>query len=234
MKCKTTFIRGDVQTVFPDAIFFDLDGTLIDSAPDIRACLLDALRENDLFAERMDERFEIGPPLDLMIRTMVPGVSEAALVAAVQSFRKRYDQSDYPLTVAFAGIEDLLFELSSFGLPLYVATNKPGFASTRIINKNGWNHFFEAILSPDVIKGMRLTKAQMLIRTASDNGYNPKNCMMVGDLRDDIDAARTAGFFSVAVTWGYGDKSILLQCGADRVVSCPAEISVIAKGEKDV
>ena len=57
---------------------------------------------------------------------------------------------------------------------------------------------------------------------------------MVGDLPEDIDAARNAGFGSVAVTWGYGNEDVLSRCGADWLVSKPAEIMEIGKAFFDV
>jgi phosphoglycolate phosphatase-like HAD superfamily hydrolase len=232
MKCKTTFTRGDKPPAGTNAVFFDLDGTLVDSAPDIRACLFDALFEHNVKADGMSERFRIGPPLDMMIRTMVPGLSEERLISVMASFRRRYDQSDYLLTVPYEGVEPILSELASLGIPLYVATNKPFFASTRIIKKMGWS-FFEAILSPDAFGGERLKKVQLLQRIACERGYCSRRCLMVGDLPEDVDAAREAGFGSVAVTWGYGDVEVLSRCAADWLVSEPAEISMIGRGVSD-
>lgn len=228
MKCNTTFTNRKSVPFQPEAIFFDLDGTLVDSAPDIRDCLFDALREHGMDTDSLSERFRIGPPLDMMIRAMVPGLSDERRVSVVTAFRRRYDQSDYPLTVPYEGIDALLSELASAGVPLYVATNKPVFASTRIVNKQGW-HCFDAILSPDSFPGERLTKAALLLRTAHARGYCHKKCLLVGDLPEDVDAAREAGFASVAVLWGYGDVAALSQCGADWAVSDPSELR--AKGK---
>ena len=228
MKCKTTSTSRKSVPFRPEAVFFDLDGTLVDSAPDIRICLFDALREQGLDADGLSERFRIGPPLDIMLRAMIPGLSEEQLASVVTAFRRRYDQSDYPLTVPFEGIDLLLSELASAGVPLYVATNKPVFASTRIVNKQGW-HCFDSILSPDSFPGERLTKASLLLRAARERGYCHEKCLMVGDLPEDVDAAREAGFASVAVLWGYGDVVALSQCGADWVVSHSSELR--AKGD---
>ena len=221
------------MTPFPDAFFFDLDGTLVDSAPDIRTCLFEALRECEIETHGMIERFKIGPPLDAMIRLMDPDITEARLVSVVASFRKRYDQSAYPLTVPFAGVESLLSILKSSGFPLYVATNKPSCPSKRIVDKLGW-HFFEAILTPDSFPGSRCNKAQLLQRITAERRYNPRNCLMVGDLPEDVEAARTAGFSSVVVSWGYGNANDLAQCGADWLVSEPAQVMAIRKESTDV
>jgi phosphoglycolate phosphatase len=217
------------MSFLPEAIFFDLDGTLVDSAPDIQACLFDALREQGMDTTNLLERFRIGPPLDRMIQAMVPDLSEAQRVAVVTGFRSRYDQSDYPLTVPYEGIAPLLSELASTGIPLFVATNKPFFASTRIVNKQGW-HCFDAILSPDSFSGERLAKASLLMRTAQARGYCPEKCLMIGDLPEDVEAARKAGFKCVAVLWGYGDGVALSQCGADWVMSDPSELCETRKG----
>jgi len=228
MKCNTTSTNRKSVPFRPEAIFFDLDGTLVDSASDIRACLFDAFLEQGINADGLSERFRIGPPLDIMIRDMIPGLSEERLVSVVTAFRKRYDQSAYPLTIPYEGIDPLLSELVSAGVPLYVATNKPIFASTRIVNKQGW-HCFEAILSPDSFPGERLTKATLLLRTAHARGYCHKKCLMVGDLPEDVGAAREAGFASAAVLWGYSDIVALSHCGADWIVSDPSELR--AKGK---
>ena len=223
MKCKTTSTNCKSVTSLPEAIFFDLDGTLVDSAPDIRACLFEAFLEQGINTDGLSERFRIGPPLDIMIRSMTPSLSEEQLVSVVTAFRRRYDQSDYPLTAPYKGIDPLLSELVSARVPLYVATNKPVLASTRIVNKQGWK-CFNAILSPDSFPGERLTKASLLLRTAHERGYCHKRCLMIGDLPEDVYAAREAGFNSTAVLWGYGDVATLSQCGADWVVSDPSDL----------
>ena len=69
MKCKTTSTNCKSVTSLPEAIFFDLDGTLVDSAPDIRACLFEAFLEQGINTDGLSERFRIGPPLDIMIRS---------------------------------------------------------------------------------------------------------------------------------------------------------------------
>ena len=212
-----------------DAIFFDLDGTLVDSAPDIQSCLFAALQEHAITADGAAARFKIGPPLDAMIRYMVPGISPERLAGVVESFRKNYDRSDYPLTVPFKGVECLFSQLALTGLPLYVATNKPLLPSKRIVAKMGWS-FFEALLTPDFMEGRCFTKPQLLQFVATDRGYDPKKCIMVGDLSDDVVAARTAGFRSVIVSWGYGEVEFLANCGADWLVFEPAEIISIGKG----
>jgi phosphoglycolate phosphatase len=213
-----------------DTLFFDLDGTLIDSAPDIRDCLAAALVEQGYSPEVMDGGFRLGPPLEIMIRRMLPDIAEENLKCIVASFRKRYDVSDYPMTASFPGIDSLLIDLTASGCNLFVATNKPLLPTRRIVERMGWCHFTN-LLCPDAFQGSRLTKAQLLKRALSDYGGIPSRCMMIGDLPDDIEAAKAAGITSVAVAWGYGEITMLSDCGADWIAHTPSDIISLVKGD---
>lgn len=207
-----------------DALFFDLDGTLVDSASEIRSCLLDSFQEQGIsLRENMLSRFRIGSPIDDMVRIMVPSLPEQSVCAVVAAFRARYDRSDYTQTLPFPGINDLLEKLSAACIPLYVATNKPLFASTRIVQKKGWR-CFKDILSPNRGDGARLSKARLLQRCAEEHGYRPGRCVMIGDLQDDVEAAHTAGFLSAWVSWGYGDKTQAGDGRADWMVEKPSDL----------
>ena len=217
-----------------DAIFFDLDGTLVDSAPEIRGCLYESLLEQGAPSnEDVMSRFRIGPPLEAMIRIMAPSLSNETVRAVIGSFRARYDSSDYALTKPFPGINDLLEQLAGTHIPLYVATNKPLYASTRIVQAKGWS-CFSAILSPNSVAGEVLTKDQLLRRCAAEHAYRPNQCVMVGDLQDDVEAARRAGFLSAWVSWGCGDKSEAADWGADWIIDAPAGLLATLRNIRDV
>jgi len=217
-----------------DAIFFDLDGTLVDSAPEIRECLLESLREQAVpLSAEAASRFQVGPPLDAMIRVMAPLLSDDVVRAVVGSFRARYDRSDFLRTLPFPGVDELLHMLAGEGIPLYVATNKPLYASTRIVQKKGWR-CFDAILSPDSESGKFMTKAQMLQRCAAEHAYCPRRCVLVGDLPDDVEAARKAGFLSVCAGWGYGDTAKRANWGADWIIDAPADLLTMLRTLRNV
>ena len=229
MKCKKTSTIRKPVPFLPEAIFFDLDGTLVDSVSDIRACLLTILDEHALHADGMADKFRVGHPLECMIRVMIPTITEDQLASVIVSFRSHYDQSEYLCTHSYPGIDALLKELTSIELPLFVATNKPFLPSSRIIDKMGWSRVFKSLLSPDIVDGKRYSKTQLLQMTSHAHGYHPERCLMVGDLPEDTEAARNAGFRSVAVSWGYGDAASLGASGADWIVAEPWEILEVGK-----
>ena len=104
--------------------FFDLDGTLVDSAPDILRLLGGVLREEGLAVPKLDKG-RIGPLLEDIIRGICPDLAPADLERIVRIYRARYRACPFDESPAFPGIPLLFERLSGRGCRLFVATNKP-------------------------------------------------------------------------------------------------------------
>jgi len=105
--------------------FFDLDGTLVDSAPDILRLLGGVLREEGLAVPKLDKG-RIGPLLEDIIRGICPDLAPADLERIVRIYRARYRACPFDESPAFPGIPLLFERLSGGGCRLFVATNKTG------------------------------------------------------------------------------------------------------------
>jgi len=203
----------------PSLLFFDLDGTLLDTSADIRACLSQALVSNgfELSNPSLDS-LKIGPPLIVMLQTLYPDALETKLQKVIQSFRMLYDSSDYPLTVAYPGIEDLLPPLLSLS-KLYVATNKVYLPTERLIRKFGWESLFVDLLSPDRFGTTLQTKTNLIEQILNNQNVQRENCALIGDHPSDIAVARSTNISSIAVSWGYSSVEQLEEAKPDLLVS---------------
>lgn len=194
---------------------FDLDGTLVDTAPDILALLSGVLHENG-YPHPPLSRGLIGPPLEDMVRGICPGLGEEERRRLVLVYRRRYRECDYALSAVFPGLVPLLERLRAAGGRLYVATNKPEAVSRRLLGIKGLG--FDDIVSADSVPGKRLSKEDMLRLLMERHGFGPERGVMTGDSALDVEGARKAGLLGVAALYGYGRAEALLGAEPDFIV----------------
>lgn len=194
---------------------FDLDGTLVDTAPDILDLLSGVLHENG-YSHPLLSRGLIGPPLEDMVRGICPSLPKEERRRLILIYRERYRECDYGRSALFPGVADLLGRLRSGGVRLYVATNKPEAVSRRLLGIKGLS--FDDIVSADSEAGKRLSKEDMLRLLMARHGFGPKQGVMTGDSALDVQGARKAGLLGVAALYGYGPADALLGAGPDFIV----------------
>lgn len=204
-------------------LFFDLDGTLLDTLPDIRACLVEALTIHHLNTDQIDTLIQVGPPLDVMLQSICPQATESTRQRVIHTFRELYDTSGYSRTVVYDGINDLIAQLASVG-NLYVATNKVYLPTQRLIQKFGWKSFFKDILSPDRFEGKKYTKSALIQNVLLHEAMKCEWSVLIGDHPSDVYSAREAHISSVAVTWGYTPLETLKDACPDAVVETVDEL----------
>lgn len=192
---------------------FDLDGTLVDTAPDILDLLGGVLRENGHPVPPLS-RSLIGPPLEDIVRGVCPGAPEEELRRLIGLYRGRYAACEYAGSVVFPGMAPLLERLRGLGGRLYVATNKPEAISRRLLALKGLDAF-DDIVSADSVPGATLSKRDMLRLLMDRHGFAPAEGVMCGDSVFDLRGAREAGLLSVAALYGYGNPAALLREGPD-------------------
>lgn len=203
-------------------VIFDLDGTLVDSAPEITA-VMERSWEAVLPGSRFPrERFRVGPPLVEAVAALDPALAPAQREALAAAFRQLYDASDFSRTVPYAGVEALLDLLSARGVCCCLATNKRR-APTLAITARWFPNRFDRIACTDGVwpddgtLGLE-NKAAMLGWLVRASGQASRQAVMVGDAASDIAAARAAGTRAVAVTWGNDEAQALVAAGPDAVV----------------
>ena len=199
------------------AFFFDLDGTLVDSAPDIIALIRLVLEEAALPVPAMNTRL-IGPPLEDIMAAVAPQSSAADQQALVLAYRKRYRVHDYAGTRVFSGIPGLLQRLRAQGAKLFVATNKPNYVTRRLLDRKGLLPLFTDIVCRDSDPEQPLSKCAMVQRLLEQYTVPASQAVMVGDSLLDMEGGRQAGVTTLAALYGSGGRETLLHANPDLIV----------------
>ena len=187
---------------------FDLDGTLVDSAPDLHAALdrLMATKRLPGFA-RAEVVAMIGDGVRVLLERAYATRGIALDEADLQHFMTDYEANAAVLTRAFDGIPELLGGLRDAGWRLAVCTNKPEGAARVLLSGLGLDGHFSALGGGDSFP-MRKPDPGHLRATLAAAGAAPEDAVMIGDHRNDIEAARGAGVRAIFAGWGYGPHSM--------------------------
>lgn len=186
-------------------LIFDLDGTLIDSAPSILACMEHVSAAAGLKLELPLEANLIGPPL-LTALARVTGLSdERLLLPLAEAFKAHYDAVGLHSTVPYPEIPEVLRHLRDKGMTLYLATNKRMIPTIAILEKMGWGEWFTAIYTLDKTSPGCTNKSTMLGLLLRENKIDPATAVYVGDTLEDGIAAAASGLHFIAADWGYGN-----------------------------
>jgi phosphoglycolate phosphatase len=205
-------------------VFFDLDGTLTDSAPGITRCLAYALeRVGAAVPPEAELRRCIGPPLDHTFRRLLSPRGDAVVRRAIDHYRERFRTRGMYENAVYAGIPETLAALCDAGRRLFVVTAKPERFAREIVRHFGLGAFFEAVHGPSE-KGVLHDKAELIAHVLRAERLAAAGVAMVGDRSHDMLGARACGVAAVGALWGYGSHAELTQAGAHALASAPAEI----------
>lgn len=201
-------------------VVFDIDGTLLDSAPGIVAGFQHALRSVGFPApDAATLRGDLGPPVGETFTAL--GLPRSRLGAAVEAYRVFYREHGLQQSQPYDGVVDLLTELRKSGVRLATATAKLTGVGRAIVDHHGLSSYFELVNGTDE---RHHTKAETLDHTLEQLGWPAREqVVMVGDRHSDIHAAYTCGVLPVAVGWGYGSRAELRATSA-WIISHPAEL----------
>ncbi|MFS8367469.1 HAD hydrolase-like protein [Acetobacter oryzifermentans] len=226
----------------PRLAVFDMDGTLLDSVPDLAACSRELL-----------EICHLPPLTDAEVRTMigngVPTLVQRVLDAghkklkaitsqpyvlpftkaeAVQKFMELYTPRATRLSRLFPGTQQALEQLKSAGWLLAVCTNKPEVAAQRILDNFGLTSLFAAIGGGDSFAAHKPDPAHLL-GTIKQAGGEVSRSVMIGDMPPDCGAATGAGVRFVFAAWGYGSSALAAQADAQAgsMMDIPSVLPVL-------
>ena len=206
-------------------VLFDLDGTLLDSAPDLYAALVAQCEEEGVPPPPYAPvREVVSRGARAVLRCAFAARDEPALELLMPRYLELYRQVMAQQTSTFEGIDDLLVRIEADGLRWGIVTNKPAFLTDELVSRIGWASRAGAVVSGDTLPVKKPDPAPVLL-ACERAGVEPLHCLFVGDDRRDIQAGAAAGLYTVAVSWGYLDGGDPHGWGADAVLDHPAELA---------
>jgi len=207
------------------AVLFDLDGTLLDTAPDlIRAANRLRLQHGLDAIPAQQVRPFVSKGGHAMLRAAFPDWSEAARAPLLQPFLDLYREQIAVESRLFDGFDAVLDALDARDMKLAIVTNKPAWLTEPLLIESGLAPRFAAVLCGDSLAERKPHPAPVLeacrrLRVAASDA------VMVGDDERDIASARAAGAASIAVRFGYaGADENLAGWGADHIIDTPGEL----------
>ena len=209
-----------------EAVLFDLDGTLVDSAPDL------ALAVERLRATRglpplplADYRPHASSGARGMIRIgLGVGPDDEPYEGLKQAFLQEYAQCLLHSTACFDGVAQLLATIERSGLPWGIVTNKAQWLTERVLAGLPLLGSAAAVVCGDTLAKAK-PHPDPLLEAARRLGVSPTACLYVGDDERDIVAGRAAGMFTVAAAYGYlGERGETGHWAADAQVNSPLEV----------
>ena len=203
-------------------IFFDLDGTLTDAGPGIKACINYALNKMNFKKLGMDSDWVVGPSLWGTFKKL--GIPGENLDEAVNLYRERYNVKGYLENSVYLGIPGQLAMLLEMGYVLSLATSKPTVSASAILEYFDLTRYFSYEFGSN-LDGSLSDKSILLKHALAVTGFEPNNALMIGDRQYDIIGAKSNLIKSVGVSYGYGSANELREAGADLLIEKPAELA---------
>jgi len=211
----------------PEGVFFDLDGTLLDSGLDLQHALNLLCAEEGVVPPPYDAvRPVVSRGSRAIISVGFPQLDDAGVLALVPRYLALYEANMATHTVSFAGVERMLAGLVGAGIRWGIVTNKPGFLTDGLLPQAVPHWHPAAVVSGDTLPVKKPDPAPVLL-ACETAGCAPARSVFVGDDRRDIVAGHAAGLFTVAVRWGYLDGGDPDAWGADAVVDHPDDLAAL-------
>lgn len=207
------------------AVLFDLDGTLLDTAPDLVASL-NHVRESEGLpgvAVEAYRKFASQGAVGLIRAGLAAGAAELEEARQVR-FLEHYARNICVGTRPFDGVERLLERLETAAIPWVIVTNKPEYLTLPLLDRLGWSRRPAGVVCGDTISQRKPHPAPLLL-ACQMGGVDPGHAVMVGDDARDLEAADAAGIPAVLAAYGYGAGAVL-EAGirVGPVVQEPAEL----------
>jgi len=211
---------------FPHAALFDLDGTLLDSAPDMLATAnrlraLRGLSPLPLHAIRQ----HVSKGARVVTQQAFPDLVPAEIDALVPEFLAMYREEMERHSAPFAGVAQMLDALEQADTVWGIVSNKAEALARLCLREPGWGERCGILIGGDTLSECK-PHPLPLLHAAEQLGVSPAECVYVGDDRRDIQAARAANMRSVVALWGYyPDDDDPRSWGADVLVAEPAQLA---------
>ena len=219
-----------------DALVFDLDGTLVDTAPDLQAHVNSVLEELGRPGLGLNEvRLLVGDGARTLLRRGLEATGgvppEVDLDVLYGRFLERYTARPADKSTVHRDVIEVLHGLRKRGLRLGVCTNKAQAPTDRLLAALGLDRFFEAIVGGDAVPAKKPDPGHL--RAVLERlGASPARSVMVGDSAHDLQAARTLGVPCVLVSFGYTPvpaRALGAEWVIDRFADLPAALASLVE-----
>lgn len=220
-------------------IAFDLDGTLVDSAPDLAQSLRLSLRDLEL-PSVTDSQVQgwIGNGAEIMVKRALsrsvsidPALPPELYLKARSRFDFHYANSGHSKTQLYPDVNETLSVLKNAGYQLGIVTNKPSAFVPEIVAKLGLAPYFTDIIGGDSLATNK-PDPEGLWSLRDKYGLSNENMLMVGDSKNDILAAKNAGFSSIGLVYGYNYGEPISDSGPTLVLEQFNLLLTVLKTEK--
>ncbi len=213
----------------PKMILIDVDGTLVDSVPDLAYCVDEMMKQLG-----MPERGEaavrnwVGNGVERLVRRALINrldgePDEALFEKAYPIFLDLYAENTSKRSVLYPGVREGLDYLESQGYRLGCVTNKAARFTLPLLEDLGVHDDFESIVCGDTLPKKKPDPLPLL-HSAEKLGVKPEDALMLGDSMSDVKAARAAGFQIVCMSYGYNHGVDIRDSHPDAVIDSMAEL----------
>jgi phosphoglycolate phosphatase len=212
------------------AVLFDLDGTLLDTAPDMVGALNALRKEQSLGPLPYDTvRSAVSHGSARVVKVGFPDADAVTSLALQQRFLEIYRNALSRETRLFPGMETVLKELADWRLKVGIVTNKPGWLTTPLLAELGLLQQFACVVSGDTV-AERKPHPLPLLHAAQLAEVRPGECIYVGDAERDVQAAHGAAMPALVANYGYlrADEDSAAW-GGDGYLSAPGDLLVWLK-----
>ncbi|MDH5517989.1 MAG: phosphoglycolate phosphatase [Gammaproteobacteria bacterium] len=216
----------------PEMVLIDVDGTLVDSVPDLAYCVDEMMK-----ALGMPEHGEakvrnwVGNGVERLTRRALIGQldgepDDALFEKAYPIFLDLYDKNVCEKSCLYPGVAEAMAFLKDTGIKLGCVTNKNAQFTLPILEKLGVKDDFEIIVCGDTLSKKK-PDPEPLLHAARELGVSPENSLMLGDSMSDVKAARAANFNIICMSYGYNHGEDIRDYNPDAVVDRMDEIKTI-------
>lgn len=213
----------------PEMVLIDVDGTLVDSVPDLAYCVDEMLKALEL-PVRGEERVRhwVGNGVERLVRRGLVNdldgePDEALFEKAMPIFNALYAENTSKRSCLYPGVQEALDFLRTTDVKIGCVTNKAAQFTLPILKDLGIADYFEVVICGDTLEKKKPDPLPLL-HAAEQLAVQPQNSLMLGDSMSDVKAARAAGFSIICMSYGYNHGEDIRDYDPDAVVDRMDEI----------
>lgn len=220
----------------PEMVLIDVDGTLVDSVPDLAYCVDEMMKQLGMPVHgEAKVREWVGNGVERLTRRALIGQldgepDDALFEKAYPIFMDLYAENTSKRSMLYPGVEEGLAYLKGQGYKLGCVTNKAEQFTVPLLKDLGVYDNFEIVISGDTLPKKK-PDPMPLLHAAEFFDVKPENALMIGDSVSDVKAARAAGFNILCMTYGYNHGVDIREAKPDMVIDSMAELPAVLGNE---